>query len=206
MNDGERVKAWIRANGSSLFLGIVLGVGILLGFEWWNSHKQDRAAAASALFTQVLTQQQQGATADARATADRLMKEYEATPYAGKAALVAARIAFDAQDAAAAQSYLQWAMTEGREEATRHAARLRLGRILLAQDKIDEALPLVQVDQYNGFQAEYEELRGDLLAKKGQLAEARTAYRAALERLRAGSPYARVLQMKLDDLGAEQAS
>lgn len=206
MQDGEKVKAWIRSNGPSLFAGLVLGVGILLGFQWWSGYKQERAAAASALFTQMLTQEQQGAGELARGTADRLMQEYARTPYAGKAALVAARVAFEAKEVSAAQSYLQWAMTQGREEATRHSARLRLARILLDQGKIDEALQLVHVERYDGFRAEYEELRGDLLARQGKLAEARAAYTAALERLRAGSPYARVLQMKLDDLGAEQPS
>jgi predicted negative regulator of RcsB-dependent stress response len=57
-----------------------------------------------------------------------------------------------------------------------------------------------------GFEAEYAELKGDIYLAQGQREQARTAYREALKQLPAGSPYAPVLNMKLDDLGSEKSS
>jgi predicted negative regulator of RcsB-dependent stress response len=47
-------------------------------------------------------------------------------------------------------------------------------------------------------------LKGDIYAGQGKNEEARAAFREALKRLPAGSPYAPVLNMKLDDLGPEK--
>ena len=70
----------------------------------------------------------------------------------------------------------------------------------------DAALALLNVKDEGGFESEYEELRGDIYLAKGQRDEARAAYREALKHLTEGSPYARILNMKLDDLGPEQSS
>ena len=55
-----------------------------------------------------------------------------------------------------------------------------------------------------GFVSEYHELRGDILVAKNQPAEARPAYALALEKIAPGSSYARVLKMKLDNIGPEK--
>lgn len=200
----ERVKAWWKTYGNSVITGVVIGVLLLAGINYWRSYKAQQASAASALYEQVVRNAEQKNTEQARAAGKNLKQDYGATPYAGKAALFLAKIDFDAGDLAAARNELQWAIDNAKEEAVRHTARLRLGRIALSQNEADTVLKLVDIKDTNGFESEYQELRGDALVLQGKVDEARRAYQAARAALPQNSPYARVLDMKLDDLGPEK--
>lgn len=200
----ERVKAWWKAYGSAVITGVVIGVALLVGVNYWRSYKHQQAVAASTLYEQLVQAAGQKNAEQVRATGKTLVQDYAATPYAGKAALYLAKTAYDAGDVAAARAHLEWAVDSAKEEAVRHAARLRLGRLLLSQRELEPALGLLEVKETGGFESQYQELRGDILLAQGKVAEARQAYRAARESLSQGSPYARVLDMKLDNLGPEK--
>lgn len=197
----EKLKAWWKNYGGALVLGVVLGLGLLFGSKYWNEYQETRRQAASDLYADMSRQARDGKVDAARASATRLTADYASTPYAGMAALMLARLSFDAGDRAAARTHLQWAVDHARDPATVHAARLRLGRLLLDAREYDAALAQTQASSQAGFESEYAELRGDVYAAQGKTTEAREAYAAALKQLPADTPHRRVLQMKLDDLG-----
>src|SRR3990172_11137982 len=62
---------------------------------------------------------------------ESLINEYSATPYAGMAGLMLARLDFEAGDVAKARERLQWVLEHADDAAVKHAARLRLARIHL---------------------------------------------------------------------------
>ncbi len=199
----EKLKRWWKTYGNALLLGIALGLAILFGNKYWTDYRQQQAEAASALYDELLVQADKKSYEDARASGTRLMDEYDSTPYAGLAALVLARISYEAQQVEEARRHLQWAVDRARDEGVRHVARLRLARLLAAAGEIDKALALGEVKDVAGFEAKYAELRGDLLAAKGDEAGARSAYGQALARIGEAAPYRAVLQMKLDSLGPQ---
>jgi predicted negative regulator of RcsB-dependent stress response len=205
-DDVERLKAWWKNYGNALILGIVLGSGLLGGYTYWRHYQARQAEAASEIYAQLLEAHQRKDLAAVRAGAERLTGDYAGTPYAGKAALFLARLSFDAGDPATTRRHLEWALERAREETTRRMALLRLARLSLLEGDADGALRLLDGKGPNGFESEYEELRGDALAAKGRKDPARAAYQAALAHLPKGSPYASILQMKLDDLGPESRS
>lgn len=200
--DVEQLQAWWKAYGGAVIMGVVLGGLLLVGLTYWRSHKQDQAQGASALYTQLEADSTAKNAPAVDATATQLMKEFAGTPYAGKAALVLAKQKYDANDVAGARQQLQWAMDNAKEPALRHVARIRLARLLLAQNEVDGAARLLEVKDRAGFVADYEELKGDVLYKQAKGVEARAAYEAARAALPANSPYARVLEMKRDDAAA----
>lgn len=197
----ETLKAWWKTYGGALVLGVVLGLGLLFGNKYWTQYQEQRREAASNLYSDMLQHVREGRSEPARAAGNQLVEQYAATPYAGLAALLLARISFDAGDRAGARTHLQTAMDRARDPATAHAARLRLGRLLLDAGEYDTALALAAVERQGGFAAEYLELKGDVLTAQGKAAAAREAYQAALAQLASDSPYRRTLTMKLDDLG-----
>lgn len=199
----ERLKAWWKEHGNYVFYGILLGAAIIIGANYWKQHSVQQAEAASALYEQMVTAAQARKPEVVREAGTKLLEDFPSSPYAGKAALFLAKASFEAGDKASARSQLQWAMDKAAEEATRHVARLRLGRLLLDQGEVDAAFALTRVDEKDGFVSEYEELRGDILVRQGRSDEARAAYRAALQALPPDSRYGRTLTMKLDDLGPE---
>lgn len=199
------LKAWWKQYGTALIAGVVIGGLLLGGGNYWKQYKTKRAEAASLLYESLLADLQQGKPDTLTATATKLMQDYEATPYAGKAALLLARARFDAKDMAGTRQHLEWAMQNATEVSVQHSARLRLGRLLLDQGDAEAALALVKIKETDGFVSEYEELKGDALLAKGDRQAARRAYQAALAALMRGSSYAQALGMKRDNLGAEPA-
>lgn len=199
----EKLKAWWKNYGGALIVGIVLGLVLLFGNKYWTQYQEGRRQAASNLYAELLQQVRSGSAEPARATAGRLVEEYKSTPYAGMAALMLARLYFEAGDTAAARGQLTWAIDNAEDPTVQHTARLRLGRLLLDGREFDAALALTQVKEQAGFESEYLELRGDVYAAQGNREQARAAYREALAKIGADTAYRRTLSMKLDEVGGE---
>jgi predicted negative regulator of RcsB-dependent stress response len=117
------------------------------------------------------------------------------------AALLLAKTNYDNGDAAAAATRLQWAIDKAKDDETAALARLRLAGIRLDEKKYDEALALLDAKHAQPFAPLYADLRGDVLAAQGKLAEARAAYKLVLEKSLPSSNYRNVVQIKLDALG-----
>ena len=111
------LKAWWQQYGTALIAGVVIGLLLLGGLNYWKQYRAQRAEAASVLYEKLLDSLQQGRNDEAGKTAATLVADYAATPYAGKAALLAARLRFEEQDLAGARQQLEWAVENAREAA-----------------------------------------------------------------------------------------
>jgi predicted negative regulator of RcsB-dependent stress response len=197
----EAIKKWWRENKWSLVGGIVIGVGALWGSRLWLDNRDAFTAAASAEYQMMLQQVSGDQTEQAAEQAAQLLGQYADTPYAALAALVLAKIKLEEGDAVAASSHLRWTLDNAEQETVRHEARLRLARLLLAQDKGGEALTLLNAVDAGAYEADYQQLKGDIQLAVGQSGAARTAYTRALAVLAPTAPSRQLLQVKLDDLG-----
>ena len=45
---GERVKSWLRENGSAIVMGLVLAFGLMFGFKQWQAWETSKRQQASA--------------------------------------------------------------------------------------------------------------------------------------------------------------
>lgn len=190
----ERLKAWWKENGTSVIAGTVLGIAVIAGVNYWRVYKADQAEAAAVLYDRLLAQQGDPA-ADAGRT---LIEDYPATPYAGKAALFLAKMAFDDGDAAQAAAHLEWAIAEAADPADQRVARLRLARVELSRGELDRAESALSGMEPGGYESEYRELRGDIAMARNDPATARREYEAALAALPAQSGFADMLNRKID--------
>ncbi|NDH10972.1 MAG: hypothetical protein EBY44_04425 [Actinobacteria bacterium] len=50
----QRVKRWLRENGPWMVAGVVIGLGALYGWRWWEARAQDQAIAASDAYQAVI--------------------------------------------------------------------------------------------------------------------------------------------------------
>lgn len=200
----ERLKEWWDHNGLALVLGVLLGAAVVLGWHYWRHHKTDQAEKASGLYEQMMFDYKAGQKDPAEAAGAQLMKNYTSTPYAGLAALYMARISFESGDRTSARAQLKWAIDNATLPAAVNVARLRLGRLLESGGEYAQAFKLTNVKDQGGYASSYAELRGDLLVEQGKPQQARVEYQRSLKELPQGSAYAKVLQMKLDDLGGSE--
>jgi predicted negative regulator of RcsB-dependent stress response len=176
----EEMKAWWAEYGRYVIAGIVIAVGLLLGFNYHKSSKLEAELQASDLFESLASHVVDGNIDAAVPVADELASNYANTAYAAQSRLVLARLYMDQNRDQDAADALRELLAMSGNGALKHVARSRLARILLYQDKPQEVLDLL-ADQTNpGFAGLYAESRGDAYAALGDFAAARTAYEEAL--------------------------
>ncbi|OGT29127.1 MAG: hypothetical protein A2W28_08940 [Gammaproteobacteria bacterium RBG_16_51_14] len=199
----EALRKWWLENGKSIIAGIVIGLSAIYGWRAWQDHLQTRAEAASSEYQQMLAAVRQGETDSASKYAKSILDDYHSTSYARFAELLLARIAVDDKDYASAEGHLRQVMAKASNDQIRHIARLRLARLLTAQDKFKEAEALLNISDKGKFLADYEELRGDIFIRQGMTEAAQNAYKQALANSNASEQDRSILQMKMDELGGK---
>ena len=197
-DEHEKARAWWKANRLPIISGVVIGLAIILGTNAWKSYQKSRADAASSLYAEMLIKDQTGDSSAARLTGESLITDYKDTPYAGKAALILARISYDDKLLDDSRARLQWAIDHSDQFETVNAARLKLAAIQFDEGEYQQALTTLSVEDMQGFESHYFELRGDIYARLGEMNSAHDSYRAAIDGLAAGSMYEPVLRMKLE--------
>jgi predicted negative regulator of RcsB-dependent stress response len=197
----EALKRWWKANGTSTIVGVITAVVLVGAWNFWQSYQQDKASQASALYEQLLISEKAGNQESVEKISQRLTERFASSAYAGYAALAQAKSKVQQGDLEAAKSVLQQLMQNAGDDEIKNVARIRLVRLMLASAEYEKGLQLISeadASAGEGFNASYDELKGDLYVALDRLGEARTAYQSAL---RAGqrSP---LLQFKLDDITA----
>jgi predicted negative regulator of RcsB-dependent stress response len=198
----EQIKSWLRENGLSIVLGIVLGLGGVYGWRGWQSHKVTVSEGYSARITTIEQQIEAEKYDKAAVEAESLIGDAGSSLYADMSRLLLAR-------AYAGQGELEKAakpladLVADQQSVLNTVARLRLARIYLAQSRLDEAGRLIP-DKIDGAYAQaFAELKGDLQVARGEYASARSAYQDAVSM--AGSDAEnQFLRMKLQDLPATE--
>ncbi len=198
----EKLKSWLKENGMSIVLGIVIGVGGLSGYRYWVHVQETTAAEASSHFTALLAALEAGDAATVQARAETLRSEYDGTEYAMLAQLALARQQVEAGEFERAAQTLEQVAAGTAQNPLGYVARLRLAAIQLELDRLDAALGTLAVDFPDEFAARVEELRGDVLSRQGNADAAAEAYRKA-QRAEPGPADAEFLRQKLTDLGIE---
>lgn len=197
----DELKAWWKANGATVILVAAVFLATVAAVQGWRYYQRNQGDQAAALYG---TLQQTLASNDGKRIRDAaasVMERFPRTVYASRAALISAKASFDAGDTQSASLQLQWVIDHAGEEELVEVARLRLAGILLDQKKYDDALRLLDAKHGESFDGLYADLKADVLAAQGKVAEARAAYRMALERTDKKSPYRNLIQIKLDALG-----
>jgi predicted negative regulator of RcsB-dependent stress response len=129
-----------------------------------------------------------------------LMEDYSGTPYAGRAALMAAKANYQAKQVASAKAQLEWAAKHASEASVEALANLQLASILFEEKDLNGALALLNKSHDAGFDGLFADLKGDVLAALGKNAEAKAAYQEALDKLDPAGKVRALTQKKLESL------
>src|SRR5262245_20633152 len=196
------LKSWWKANGN-LVIGVV--VAAMLGFagwRYWNIYQGNQAAQAAALYETLGKATQANDLKAMRDAGGSLAENFPRTLYAPMGALVAARYYYERNDLKSAKAQLQWVIERSASDDLRDLARVRLAAVLLDEKAYDEALKQLEAPHAKPYEAQYAALKGDILVAKGQPAEAKAAYKAALEKAETqDAQFRETVRMRLDALG-----
>jgi len=201
-----QVRDWLAENGWYLLAGLVLGIGGLFGWRQWQSYDTGYGEKASVLYEEMLAAVRVNRVVRAEEIAAELARDYGRTPYDDQARLIMARVKLERSLPDEAIGYLEQAIKEAGSDGIAQVARLRLGRVLIQQEKYEDALKALPLPKDSAFAARFHEVRGDAYYAMGKLEEARTEYAAALEAAEAdGVVDPQFLQAKLNEAGGEAA-
>ncbi len=196
------LRAWWNQYGTLLTVIIVAATLAAAGWSGWHWYQRGQAAEASVLYETLSKAAQENDAKALRDAGGALVEAYPRTLYASMGALLSARFYFDRNDLKSAKAQLEWVVERAPTDEFRDLARLRLGAVLLDEKAYDEALKAAEAPHGAAFDAQFAALKGDILVARNQAADAKAAYRLALEK--AGKDeraFRDSVRMRLEGLG-----
>lgn len=196
----EQLKRLFRVYGIPALFGILVGILIFYGWNYYQSYRNRILSHASRVYDEMLTDRSQNNVQETQIQAEKLFTHYSSTPYGDMAALMLARQAVNKKDYIEASKKLNWVLKHGHSDSLRQIARLRLARLLIAEQKPDEALSELQKVDDKTFKSLIDEVLGDAYLAKNEVSAARDAYQRALQELPGSEDIRPLLEMKLNNL------
>lgn len=200
----DALKAWWRQNGRIVIIAVIaalIGGGAVAA---WKRHQAGQVEQAAQVFAAVEKGLRGNDPKQLKEAATKVMDQYGGTAYGALAALAYAKASFQEGDLKSAGEKLQWAIEHAKDDETQATARLRLAAVRLDEKKYDEALRLLQEKHPESFTGMFADLRGDVLLAQGKTAEAKAAYKEALDKLPQEGTYRLLVQAKIDAAGGTQ--
>ncbi len=177
----EDLKQKWRDYGAYIIAGVVLGAGLLFGWNYNASQQRNAQLTASALYDDLTDQVVDGDVEEAEAVLMALEADHSDLAYLAQARLAMARLYMDKNRDQDAVEILRELMESNAGEQFRNVARLRLAKVLLYQGKADEVVELLSDnDGTSAFAARFSEALGDAHYDLGDFDAARDAYSLAL--------------------------
>jgi predicted negative regulator of RcsB-dependent stress response len=196
----ERVQKWLRQNGLSIAVGVVIGLIAIFGYQQWRNHQVSHQTMASGLYQQLQSVIDTGNTNATDVLIQQLMNDYSDTPYAMFAVSDRARRQVEAKQYDKALESLSWAEQHAKSPELKALVELRMAHVQLAKGNAQDALSALDRMPADSYAIVSQELRGDALVKLGRRDDALKAYQAAVKAMGPNVQQGNEVQLKIDDL------
>lgn len=200
----ELLKSWAKQYGLVILSGIAIAIVLMTGWRYWKERQHRILSQASAQFDVMLTTRAQNDIESTDKEAKQIIKKYPKTIYSEVAALMIARNAVMQKNYGLAKEKLQSVIAQSHSSSLRQIARLRLARVILAENKPEKALEALNKVDNKTFQSLINEVRGDIYLSMNKAKQAREHYKLALNEQSEAESLRPVLQMKYDNLATNE--
>lgn len=204
LQEQEQIDS-LKASWNQWGKWVAAGVGCLaigyLGFKGYSLYQAHQIEASAGVYVSVSDAVNAQDLAKVKLATASIEADYPTSPFAARAALLAAKAGFDKNDLGYARDQLTWVSTHAKEPVLVSLAQLRLASVLVDQKQYDAAVSELNQAHDPAYDALYSDAKGDAFSLKGDKAAARDAYKAALARLGSDAPNREYVQTKLDALG-----
>jgi len=200
----ERIRQWWHENGWFLIGGAAIALLLFYGYRQYQSYQIGRSEQAAVLYQSLKTAVDDNKPGDADAALAKLRSDFPGNAYTQQGGLLVAKFVLTTAPDRAADE-LRFVMDHSKDPELSLVARLRLARVLAYQEKYDDALAVLTVNDPGQFAGRFNEVKGDIYAALGHVDEARAAYLAALVSDGSELLDRSFLQMKLNDLTGSAA-
>lgn len=190
------MKAWWQSWGKYLFIILFIAVLTYVGYKAWQAYLGYQGRQASTLFIEL--EKNKDDPKKLLSASKAIIAQYPHSPYAPRAALVAAKANVDSNQPIEAQKQLEWIIGNAKETSLRDMAHLRLAALFLDAQQYDKALNQLKSPENETYTVQYQEMKGDILVELGKNKEAIEAYKQALAKVKEEATYRMILEVKLD--------
>ncbi len=174
----------------------------IVGTHLFRKYQFQKRVEASNIYQSMLAAVQNENLDKVKALGIQLENCYKETPYAQLSALILAKIAVDEGNIQAAIVELRQVFCTCGQTLLSHVAKIRLARLLHAIGDNKTALKELEGSK-NGYEALYEEVKGDIYLTLNQEDKAKKAYQNAVS-ISQGVNKLPWLQLKLLDLSMRE--
>jgi predicted negative regulator of RcsB-dependent stress response len=197
----DQLKHFWKQYGNLITWALILVLGVFAGWNLYQRWQQSQATQAAALYDEVERVAKTGDVVKLDRVIADMKDKFPGTTYAQQAALMSAKVYFEAGKIEQAKASLSWVADKSSDEGYQAIARLRLAGVLIEAKAFDDALK-----QLNGvFPVEFAALvadrKGDIFSLQGKKAEARAEYEKAYKAFSDRTEYRRLVEVKLNALG-----
>ncbi len=182
----EAIKNWWKENGTSTIVTILVALAAVFGWRSWQDSQENYVAAGAVAYQDLLTAVVEIETnaddikiATADHMAQKLKDDYASSGYGHLAAFMKARQAVADEDMPLAEQELRWVLANNPIFEMQMIAELRLIKVLFAQGKNDEAMAMADRSDAGAFNANFLEIKGDMLISQKDYQGAVDAYTLA---------------------------
>lgn len=197
----EALKQWFKKHGNRLTWGLIIILAIIAGTRYWYHHQTVITDQTSENYVAMMSAFEQNDQTTLKSKAELLIKDYPQSPYASLAALVVAHQAVKEGDYKNAAEGYEWVIKHGKQADFQALARARLMRLLIAENKNDEALALFDEQKARAYLSLMAEMKGDILLKNKDIKGAISSYELALKSVKEEGMVGPFLKVKLEELG-----
>jgi predicted negative regulator of RcsB-dependent stress response len=199
----DELKLWWKRYGNLVVLAVSLVLIVVAAWSGWKLWQHNQSQQASAVYSELQKAARDNDAKKAGELAGSILEQFPRTTYAPLAALMSAKVHFEAGDLKTAKAQLQWVLANARDVNLQDIARLRLAGVLLDEKAYDEAMKALDTKPSPDMDSLFANARGDVLFAQGKKSEAGIAFKLALEKTPVKQVAAReLLQLKIDASGA----
>lgn len=197
----DEFKAWWNKHGKQVSSIVLLAVLAYAGWQGYHYWIKSKATAASNLYQTMLTTEP-NKLEEIKTQANQLKSDYSVTPYAGRAAVFAAKNQYAANDAKGAAEELAWAIANAKESSVQAIAGLQLAGIHFENKDYAAAKKVLADIKDPGYAGLKDNMLGDVLLAEGKTQEAKQAFEVALKNLDTQGRLFQLTKQKLESLGS----
>jgi predicted negative regulator of RcsB-dependent stress response len=201
----EALRSWWKENWRWIASGVALGLALLGGWNYWQSYRDQRAAKAAQIYSDIDAALKASNIEKAGTLLTGLTADFDSSAYAQEARLLLAKADVDNGKYDDAAKLLREVNEKSKDKEMAQIAGLRLARVLVQQGKYDEAVKSLEAQTSGAYSGQAREIRGDALSAKGDKEGARAEYAAAM----AGDDAQidrTLLELKLQEAGGVMAA
>jgi predicted negative regulator of RcsB-dependent stress response len=178
----QLVKDWIKNNWLTIASGIVLGLGGVIGINYWKAHQQEQRYQKAVQYNSFTEVMKLSEFDEAQTLLNKMESDSGASFYTYQAHLLLAKEYVAKNELDKAVTELQSIIASKPDQLLTEFVKLRLARVYNAQGKYDDALGLISGVSLESFLSIAKEIEGDSYTAKGEKDKATTAFKDAVEK------------------------